>query len=78
MRHPKLLTDFAQVTLGPALVLHNAGATDHSQICNFSEIGPNFVLHSIGKISVLLIIAPVFEWKHGDTFLRNRKRRSRR
>src|SRR4029450_8420549 len=78
MGNPKLLTDFAQVTLGAALVLHHTRAADHSQICNLGKVGQDLVLDSLGKISVLLVVAPVFEWKDGDTFLRNRCLRNRR
>src|SRR6266480_1170097 len=77
MGYPKLLANLAHVPLGAALVLHDAGAANDSQICNLREIGQNFVLHSISEISVLSFIAPVFEWKHGDTFLRNRRPVSR-
>src|SRR4029450_11816677 len=78
MGNPELLTDFAQVTLGAALVLHHTRAADHSQICNLGKIGQNLVLDSISKISVLLVVTPAFEWKYGDTFLRNLRLKNRR
>src|SRR4029453_13780258 len=78
MGNSKLLADFAQVTLGAALVLHHPRAADHSQICNFGKICQDLVLDSLRKISVLLVVAPVFEWKYGDTFLRNLRVRNRR
>ena len=38
MRDTELLADFAQVALGPALVLHYTGAADHFQIGNLGKV----------------------------------------
>ena len=69
----EFLADLAHVALGPAFVLHNAGAADHFQIGHFRQISQDLALHSIGEISVLFLFAPVLKRKHGNTFLGNRE-----
>src|SRR5262249_43023920 len=62
----ELLADFAQVAFGAGLVLAHAGVTDHFQIRNFGQIGQDLVLHAVGKIGVVPIVAQRRERQDGD------------
>src|SRR5881394_4450529 len=68
----EFLTDLAHVALGPAFVLHNAGAADHFQIGHFRQVSQDLALHSIGEIGVLFFLAEIIERKNGDALLRDR------
>ena len=50
--------------------LRTARAADHSQIVNLREARENVVLNSIGEKCVRLVIAKIFERKHGNRFVR--------
>src|ERR1051325_5979498 len=45
---------------------------DDFQIGNLRYTRQDFILDAIGKVGVGFVLAPVFEWKHGDGFLGNR------
>jgi hypothetical protein len=72
MRDTELLADLAHVALGPASVLHYAGAADHFQIGHSRQISQDLALHSIGEIGVLFLFAPVLKRKKRDALLGDR------
>ena len=41
------------------------------KIRNLGQVRQNIVLHAIGEVGVLLIVAEIFKRKHGDAFLRD-------
>ena len=53
------------------LVLHHARATDHFQVRDLRQVRQNFVLHAVGKISVLFVFAQVFKRQNRDALFRN-------
>src|SRR5437762_1962345 len=72
MRHSKLFADFAQIAFYAALIMHHARAADHLQVGDLRQVSEYFVLHTIGEIGVLLLVAEVFERQYRDAFLGNR------
>ena len=68
MRYAKLFPDLAQVTRDSGLVLHYAGAADHFQICDFGEVGQDFILHAIREKRVRFFLAQIFKGKNCDAF----------
>ena len=69
MRHAQLLSDLAQVARGRLAILHHARAADHFQVGDPGEVGENFILHAIGKISVVLVRTQVLKGQDRDRFL---------
>ena len=69
MRDTKLLADLAQISRGSAFVLHHRSAADHFQIGDLRQVGENFVLHAIGEIGVVFVVAEVFKRQHSDAFV---------
>ena len=57
MRNAKRFCNFAQVTANAILVLHHRRPADHLQVGNLGQVTQNLVLHAIGEVRVLFIIA---------------------
>src|SRR5438477_385874 len=72
MRHSKLFADFAQIAFYAALIMHHARAADHLQVGDLRQVSEYFVLHTIGEIGVLLLVAEILERQYRDAFLGNR------
>ena len=51
-------------------ILPNGSATDDFKIGNFGQVRQNIVLHTVGKVGVLLVITEIFKRKHSDAFFR--------
>ena len=66
VRYSQFLPNPYQVTVHPALVMHHARAADDFQSADLGQIRQDFVLNSIRKIRVLLIVAQVFKGQHRD------------
>ncbi len=60
MRHAQLLADLTQV-LGRALVFLGGGARYDLKLGNLRKPGKDFVLDTIGKVSIRFIVAEVLE-----------------
>src|SRR5438132_9109297 len=72
MNDAELLSDLAQVPRGSTLVLHDTRTADHLQVGDLRQVSEYFVLHTIGEIGVLLLVAEIFERQYGDAFFGNR------
>ena len=72
----KLLRDLANV-LGRVFETLRRRARDHFQIANAREAGEDFLLDTVGKISVRFIFAQIFKRQDGDRFAQNRRARLR-
>ena len=57
----RLLADLAQVAPGGVAVTDDAGPTDHFQISHLSQVGQDFVLHTVGEERILLFVAQILE-----------------
>ena len=75
IRHAQLLADLTQV-LGRALVFLSRSARDDLERGNLREPGQDFVLDTVGKVSIRSIVAEILERQDGDAFFRDRRRRS--
>ena len=73
--HTQLLRDFFKIARDATLVLHDRSATNHFQILDLGQIRKQFILDTVGKVSVLLFLAQIFQRQHGDAFGRNRRGR---
>ena len=71
VRYAKLLRDFGEIARF-ALITLRRRARDHFQIRNLREPREDFFPDAIREVGVRFVFAQVFEWKHGDAFLRNR------
>jgi hypothetical protein len=71
MRDPECLADLAQIS-HPFFILPHRRATDHFQVGYLRQARQNIIVHAIGEIGVLRIVAQVFEWQHRNTFRRDR------
>src|SRR5437868_1219354 len=67
----ELLRDFFEIARDAALVLHHRSATDHFQVLDLGKVRQQFILDAVGKESVLLFFAQIFQRQHGDAFVRN-------
>ena len=65
----KLPPDFAHVAFGAGFVLAHTRVTDHFQIRNLGEIGQDLVLHAVGEVGVVAIVAQSRKWQNGDRFV---------
>src|SRR5262249_45975203 len=54
-----------------AFVLRGGSARDHFQIGDACELGQDFILNAVGKVSGVLVVAQIFEWQHRNRFLGN-------
>ena len=61
MRDAQFLTNLAQVTRQSALVLHYRSAADDFEVGDLCQMRKNFILHTIGEVSVLFVAAQVFK-----------------
>src|SRR5260370_1755856 len=66
------LRDVAEIACRCGLERHDRRATDHFQIRDLGQVGQNFVLYAISKISVLLLVPYTFKWQYHDAFRPNR------
>ncbi len=55
--YAKLLCNFAHVSGITAFVEHHARAADHLQIRDLRQVGQDFILHAVGEVSVLFVVA---------------------
>ena len=62
----ELVTDLAQVTLDAALVLTRAGVTNDFQVRDLGKIGKNLILHSVGEVGVLFVVAYCYAARAND------------
>ena len=78
--HSERLANVPQIPRCRGLVLRHTCSADHFQIGHLGEISENFILDSVGKKRVLLVIAQIFKRKNRDAFFGNDigKRTSRR
>src|SRR6266513_873925 len=65
MRYTQIISDLTEISF--AAVIHHAGPADHLEIGDFCQLGQNVVLHAIGKVCVLFLIAQIFKWQNGDS-----------
>lgn len=65
----ELLANFAQIALGPGLVLTHARVANDFQSGYLGQIGKDLILDSIGEVSVVLIVAQAFEGQYRDRFV---------
>ena len=72
--NPERLPNLSQIVHRVPAITHYAGATDHAQLFDPGQTGQDIVLDAIGKISVLLIVAEIFEWKNRNPFCVHRLR----
>ena len=63
--HAKLLRDLGEIAW-LALILLGGRARDHFQIRDLRQPREDFFLDAIGKISIRLVFAPIFEGQHRD------------
>ena len=73
VRDPELLTNIANIRSLSAIG-HDGSARDHFEFADFRKVGQNVVLYSIGKESVLLVVAQIFEWQYRDRFVQLARR----
>src|SRR6516164_108498 len=52
-----------------APILHHRGAADHFQLRDLGETIEDFIMHTVRKISVVLIRAEILERQDGNAFL---------
>ena len=71
MRDPERLPDLAQIS-HPFFILPHRRATNHFQVRYLRQARQDIVVHAVGEIGVIRIVAQVFEWQNRDTFRRNR------
>ncbi len=74
MRDAELLPDLSKIAIARRFVAHHARAADHFEVGHFREIGQDFVLHAVGEVGILLVIAQIFERQHRDAFFRHGER----
>src|SRR5205823_15125648 len=72
MGNAQCLPNVTQVPRCGGLVLRHTGSADHFQIRDLGQVCENFILNSVGKKRVLLIIAQIFKRQHSDAFFLNR------
>ena len=72
MGNAQCLPNVTQVPRCGSLVLRHTGSADHFQIRDLGQVCENFILNSVGKKRVLLIIAQIFKRQHSDAFFLNR------
>src|SRR5215469_3115490 len=65
VRHLKSRSDLTRVLF--AAKSHNASAADYLQVGNLRQFGQDVVLNTIGKRSVLSIVAQIFKWQHRNS-----------
>src|SRR5439155_19943563 len=65
----QLLCDLFEIARDAALILHDRSATDYFQVLDLGEIRQQLILDAVGKKSVLLFIAQIFQRQHRDRFL---------
>lgn len=66
MGHSQLLSDFARVARIAALVKVRRSSADHFEVCDFREIGENFILHTGSEVSVFFVVAQIFKRQNRD------------
>src|SRR5262249_55765963 len=54
-----------------AFVFRRGSARDNFQVADASKFGKDFILGTVGEISVPLVFAEILEWEHCDTLQRN-------
>ncbi len=74
MCYAELLADFAQIARRAALVLHDARAADHFEISNLCQVRQDFVLHTVGEVSIGFVFTSVFKREHRNAFVEHTQR----
>src|SRR5947207_13325749 len=74
MSDTEFFGNFTQISDKAALVLHYRCAADYFQVGHSGEASQNFILHTIGEVSVLFLVAQILERKNRDALLGNGSR----
>ena len=69
VRYTKLLRDLAEIPRF-ALILLRGSARNDFQIRDASQPRQDLLLDAFREISVSFVFTQIFEWQHGDRFLR--------
>ena len=70
--YSQLLRNLSEITRDPTLILHHRSAANHFQIFELGQIGEQFFLNAIGKVSVLFFFTQIVQRKNGNTFVGSR------
>src|SRR5215831_5786480 len=70
----QLLRNLLKIPCDASLVLHDRSAADHFQVLDLGKIRKQFVLDSVGKVSVLFLLAQIFQRQYCNAFLSNWRR----
>src|SRR5690348_10285837 len=74
MSDAELLGDLAKIARCRVLVRHHTCATNYFQVSHLGEVRKNFVLNTLGKISVFFVATEILEWKDSYALFWNRYR----